>query len=211
MTGKEAVRVRDPDRTVEDIIAVATEEFARKGLAGARVDEIAERMRTSKRTIYYYFGGKEALYLAVLEAAYRRARKIDSPDALDHLEPSAALTELVGRTFDFQAANEDYVRLVMNENVQRAEFLKQIKDMRGLNAPAIEALRSIYERGVKAGAFRRGLDPIDIHQTISSLAFFNVSNRYTFAHLFDRDMTSAAAHARRRASVIETVLRFVKV
>lgn len=204
------MRVRDPDRTVEDIIAIATEEFARKGLAGARIDEIAERMRTSKRTIYYYFGGKEALYLAVLEAAYRRAREIDAPDAFDHLAPRVALAELVGRTFDFQAANEDYVRLVMNENVQRAAFLKQIKDLRGLNAPAIAALRSIYERGVKAGEFRSGIDPIDIHQTSSSLAFFNVSNRYTFAHLFERDMTSPKSHARRRACVIETVLRYVQ-
>jgi AcrR family transcriptional regulator len=71
-------RTNDPEKTKQDILDVATHEFAAKGLSGARIDEIAERIRTSKRMIYYYFGSKEALYLAVLEDAYRRIRRIES-------------------------------------------------------------------------------------------------------------------------------------
>ena len=59
-------RKLDAARTREDILAVAGEEFAEHGLSGARVDAIAARMRTTKRMIYYYFGSKERLYLAVL-------------------------------------------------------------------------------------------------------------------------------------------------
>jgi AcrR family transcriptional regulator len=70
-SGKVQARTNDPERTMADILAVATREFAEKGLAGARIDDIAEAMRTSKRMIYYYFGSKEGLYIRVLEEAYR--------------------------------------------------------------------------------------------------------------------------------------------
>jgi hypothetical protein len=69
-TGAPVERRRDAERTRAEILQVAQREFARHGYAGARVDEIAALMRTTKRMIYYYFGGKEKLYIAVLEEAY---------------------------------------------------------------------------------------------------------------------------------------------
>src|ERR671921_1720193 len=68
------VRRRDAVRTRAEILDVATREFADNGYAGARVDEIAARTRTTKRMIYYYFGSKERLFVAVLEAAYAGIR-----------------------------------------------------------------------------------------------------------------------------------------
>ena len=204
------IRTNDTERTKQDIIAVATEEFARKGLSGARVDEIAERMATSKRTIYYHFGGKEGLYLAVLEEAYRRIRSLETGLDIEHLEPEDALRRLTAFTFDYQNANPDFVRLVMNENIHNGAFLRQSKEIQRLNVPAINAVRRIYERGVEAGAFRSGLDPVDLHMSISALSFFNVSNRHTFSLIFKRDLDSAAALAARRANVIEMVVRFVR-
>jgi hypothetical protein len=47
-------RTNDPVRTMAEILEVATREFAQKGLAGARIDEIAKLTRTSKRMIYYH-------------------------------------------------------------------------------------------------------------------------------------------------------------
>jgi AcrR family transcriptional regulator len=91
-------RTNDPERTMADILAVATREFAEKGLAGARIDDIAEAMRTSKRMIYYYFGSKEGLYIRVLEEAYRRMREIETDLHLDDLQPEDALRKLVGFT-----------------------------------------------------------------------------------------------------------------
>ena len=120
-------RTNDPERTVADIIEVATKEFAEKGLAGARIDVIARAMKTSKRMIYYYFGSKEGLYIAVLEEAYRRIRAIEADLRLEDLEPEAALRKLVSFTVDYQWANPDFVRLVMGENIQRGEYLARSK------------------------------------------------------------------------------------
>ena len=207
---KATQRTNDPERTMADILEVATREFAEKGLAGARIDVIAEAMRTSKRMIYYYFGSKEGLYIAVLEEAYRRIRQIETELHLEDLSPEDALRRLVGFTVDYQLANPDFVRLVMTENIHRGEYLAQSKSIRKLNVPAIDGLRRLYDRGVAAGSFRSGLDMIDLHMSISALSVFNVANRHTFSLIFQRDLETAAALIARRDSIIEMVVRFVR-
>ena len=204
-------RTNDPARTMADIVDVATREFADKGLAGARIDEIAAATRTSKRMIYYYFGSKEGLYIAVLEDAYQRIRNIESQLHLDDLPPEPALRELVGATVDYQLAHPDFTRLVMTENIHRGEFLAQSKAIQGLNVPAIDAIAKIYQRGCAAGVFRTGLDPLDLHMSISALAVFNVANKHTFSLIFKRDPDAPAVIAARRDSIVEMVLRFVRV
>lgn len=116
-------RTNDPARTMAGILEVATAEFANKGLSGARIDEIAAATRTSKRMIYYYFGSKDGLYLAVLEVSYRRMRSIEADLQLGDLSPEAALRSLVEFTFDHHFCNQDYIRMVMSENMQRGEYL----------------------------------------------------------------------------------------
>ncbi len=203
-------RTNDPERTRADIIEVATREFSEKGLAGARIDLIAEAMRTSKRMIYYYFGSKEGLYVAVLEAAYSRMRSIESQLHLEDLSPEDALRKLVGFTVDYQLAHPEFIRLVMNENMHRGQYLAQSKTIQRLNVPAIEGLRSVLERGQREGVFRGGLDPLDLHMSISALSVFNVANRHTFSLIFKRDLDAAASVVARRDSVIEMVVRFVR-
>ena len=208
---KETTRTNDPARTMAEILDVATAEFASKGLSGARIDEIAAATRTSKRMIYYYFGSKEGLYIKVLEEAYRRVRSTESGLHLEDLPPEDALRRLVGFTFDHHDSNTDYIRLVMTENMERGAFLAQSKRIQALNVPAIEAIRKLYDRGVALGVFRPGLDPIDIHASISALTFFNVSNQHTFGLIFKRDTRSPTVMAARRDSIIEMVARFVCV
>ena len=203
-------RTNDPERTMADIIEVATHEFSEKGLAGARIDVIAEAMRTSKRMIYYYFGSKEGLYIRVLEEAYRRIREIEAGLHLEDLAPEDALRRLVGFTVDYQLANPDFIRLVMTENIHRGEYLAQSKAIQKLNVPAIQAVQEVYQRGVKAGVFRAGIDPVDLHMSISALSFFNTANRHTFALIFKRDLESPAAIVARRDSIIEMIVRFVR-
>lgn len=204
-------RTNDPDRTMAGILEVATIEFAEKGLDGARIDEIASATKTSKRMIYYYFGSKEGLYLAVLEESYRKMRQIEGELHLDNLAPEQALRALVEFTFDHHSGNEDYIRLVMNENMERGAYLAQSKTIRELNVPAIQAIQRIYQRGVEQGVFRSGLDPVDIHASISALTFFNVSNQHTFGLIFKNSGKGAEAAALRRASITDMVLRFCKV
>jgi AcrR family transcriptional regulator len=203
-------RPNDPAKTREDILKVATSEFAKKGLSGARIDEIAALTRTSKRMIYYYFKNKQGLYLAVLEEAYRNIRSIESSLNLESLPPEEAMRTLVGFTFDYQAHNPDFVRLVMNENIHNGQYLAQSASIKDLNIPAILEIREIYARGCEQGLFRPGLDPIDIHASISALSFFNVSNQHTFSLIFKRSLTAPGAYAQRRNNVIELILRYLK-
>jgi len=212
--GAKSTRTNDPEQTKRDIIAVATEEFAGKGLAGARIDEIAARTRTSKRMIYYYFGSKEGLYVAVLEEAYRNIRHIehdiDAEHRVDDLSPEEALAELTRSSFDRHVDNPAFVRLVCNENLHYGRFVKQSAQIQALNVPAIDTVRRIVERGKRDGSFRADVDPVDLHMTISALCFYNVSNRYTFSTIFKADMESPAALAARRESVVNTVVASVK-
>jgi AcrR family transcriptional regulator len=203
------VRTNDPARTMAEILAVATHEFADKGLDGARIDEIAAATRTSKRMIYYYFGSKDGLYLAVLEEAYRRMRSIEADLHLDDLEPVEALRALVGFTYDHHRDNEDFIRLVMSENIQRGSYLRQSKRIQALNVSAIASLEKLYQRGVQAGVFRPDLAPIDIHSAISALTFFNVSNRHTFGLIFQNEDTDGKASTLQRQHVIQAILNFV--
>ncbi len=207
---KASSRTNDPDRTMADIIAMATREFSEKGLAGARIDVIAEATRTSKRMIYYYFGSKQGLYIRVLEEAYRRMREIESGLHLDDLAPEDALRRLVGFTIDYQLAHPEFIRLVATENIHRGEYLAQSQVIQELNLPAIDGLRKVLERGLKTRVFRTGIDPVDLHMSISALSVFNVANRHTFSLIFQRDLESAAAIVARRDSIIEMVVRFVR-
>jgi AcrR family transcriptional regulator len=203
-------RVNDPEGTRRNIVDVATREFAQKGYGGARVDAIAASTRTSKRMIYYYFGGKEGLYLAVLEEAYSSIRRTEATLDLERLPPEKALSTLVAFTFDYQNAHPEFVRLVMNENILDGVHMARSRTIGRLNDVVIDALQDLLARGRRAGVFRRDLDPLEVHMTISALCVFNVANRATFSTIFKRDMTSPKALAARRAQVVDIVLSYVK-
>ena len=203
-------RVNDPEGTKRNIVDVATREFAQKGYGGARVDAIAARTRTSKRMIYYYFGGKEGLYLAVLEEAYSSIRRTEATLDLERLPPEAALRTLVAFTFDYYIAHPEFVRLVMNENIMDGVHMARSKTIGKLNVTVIDALSRLVARGQRAGVFRRDIDPIELHMSISALGIFNVANRATFSTIFKRDMASPKALAARRAEVVDIVLRHVR-
>lgn len=211
MAAERSGRSNDPEGVKRNILEVATAEFAANGFSGARVDEIASLTRTSKRMIYYYFNSKKGLYLAVLENAYRSIREVEADLDLDALDPETAMKALVGYTFDYQNAHPEFVRLVMIENIHEAAHLRSSKAIRSLNIRIIDSLKRIVVRGQRAGRFRKGLDPIDLHLTISALAFFNVSNRATFSAIFNVDMGSMKALAIRRAQVVDVVMRYVAV
>ena len=176
---------RDAERTRAELLAVATEVFAEEGYSGARVDDIAERTRTTKRMIYYYFGSKEGLYLAVLEEAYRGIREAERTIDVDHTDPVAAIRQLAELTFDHHVSHDAFVRLVAIENIHRGEFIRRIDSLRMLAQPAKTLLDEILERGRASGVLRADVDAIDVHLVISAYCVFQVANQYTFGYLFD--------------------------
>jgi len=206
----EGSRAKDPARTKADILEVAADEFATHGLSGARVDAIAERMRTSKRMIYYYFGDKEGVFTAVLENAYSSVRAIEALLALEALDPEEALRDLVEQTFENDDANEAFVRLVAIENVHRGEHLTKSDEIRNINHRIIEVIQNILSRGQAAGVFRDDLDAIDIHMAISALCFFRVSNKYTFGKIFDVDLSSPERRDKHKRMAVEAIGRLVR-
>jgi AcrR family transcriptional regulator len=204
-----ASRQQDPEGTRQNIIEVASQEFALNGLSGARIDEIAAKTRSSKRMIYYYFGDKEGLYRSALEHAYKRVREGEAQLDIAGLSPIDGLKKLVEFTFDHHHQHEDFIRMVMIENIHHAQYLEQSTGVRELNVTAITHIRDLYERGVADGSFRPGLEPLEIHWQISALCFFNVSNRATFSKLFDQDFGANTMQNRLKANTVETILRFV--
>lgn len=179
-------------RTREDILDVATAEFAANGYAGARVDEIAARTRTTKRMIYYYFTSKEGLYLSVLERVYAQIRRVERGVRIDELSPSDALRKLAEATYDHHTTHQEFIQLVSIENIHRAEHLRQSPTILRENATAITVLEGVIQRGVGEGVFREDIDALDVHMIISAYACFHVANRHTFAAIFDRDMLEPA-------------------
>ena len=202
-------RTNDPGRTMGEILAAATREFADKGLSGARIESIAAATSTKKYMIHYYFGSKEGLYIAVLEDAYRQIRALEQGLHLDELAPALALAELVGFAFDYHHAHPDFVRLVMAENINNGRYLAQSTVIRELNESVIHVVKDLYRRGVKQQVFRTGLDPLDIHMSISALCFHYVSNRPTFSLIFESETAAAASVRQRRANIVALVSRYV--
>ncbi len=201
-----SARKLDPERTRQDILEVAREEFAENGLSGARVDAIAARTRTTKRMIYYYFGSKEGLYLAVLERAYADIRAVEKGLELETLPPAEAIRRMIAFTFDYQEAHPDFIRLVSIENIHHGRFLAQSEAILALNATVIETLAAILDRGKQAGVFRADLTPEDVHMMISAFCFFRVSNRHTFGTLFQQDLASPKLREKHKAMIIEAIL-----
>ncbi|MDF2978687.1 MAG: TetR/AcrR family transcriptional regulator [Actinomycetospora sp.] len=202
-------RRRDAERTRAEILEIATEEFAERGLAGARVDEIAARTRTTKRMIYYYFGSKRGLYVAVLEQAYGGIRALEQQLDVEHLDPARALRSLAELTFDHHESHPAFVRLVSIENIHHAEHLRTSPLLPGLAAPAVDVLGDILARGRAAGLFRDDVDALDVHMVISAFCIFRTANRHTFAAIFDRDLLDPARRAHHRRMLGDLVLEYM--
>jgi AcrR family transcriptional regulator len=203
-------RTRDAERTRREILDVATREFADRGFAGARVDEIAARTRTTKRMIYYYFGGKEQLFVAVLERAYAEIRAAEQEIDVDGLDPVAAIRRLAELTFDHHESHPDFLRLVSIENIHRAEHIRDGEEFAGLNTPVLDLIGRILERGRAEGAFRREVDAIDVHMVISSFCVFRIANRHTFGAIFGRDLTDPARREHYRAMLGDLVVDLLR-
>ena len=202
-------RSRDAERTRAEILAVAAHEFADKGYDGARVDEIAAKTRTTKRMIYYYFGGKEQLFIEVLERSYTVIRSIERDLDVEHLDPIDALRSLAELTFDHHESHPDFVRLVSIENIHRAEHIAHSTELAGLANPALDVLTRILDRGRAAGYFRDDVDALDVHMAISAFCVFRIANRHTFNAIFDRDMLDPARRDHHRRMVGDLLVSYL--
>jgi AcrR family transcriptional regulator len=208
--GKAGGRVRrDPERTRARILEAARVEFARRGLGGARIDQITARAGSNKRMIYYYFGNKEALFLAALESAYEHIRKAEQSLNLADLGPVQGMRRLVRFTWEYYLAHPEFITLLNSENLHRAEHLKKSKQIRAMHSPLVATLEGLLERGARAGAFRRGVDPVQLYISIAALGYFYLSNSHTLSTIFGRDLKRPQALKQRLAHMTGLVLGYL--
>jgi AcrR family transcriptional regulator len=208
--GERAIASRDPEGTKAAILAAATREFTEKGFGGARIDAIAAHAKINKRMLYHYYGGKEALYVAVLEETYAAIRRAEARLDLAHREPEEGLRELVQFTFRYFLDHPEFLSLLGTENLLKAKFLKRSESVVAMNSPLIDELRGVLERGARKGVFRQDADALDVYLTMAALGFFYLSNRWTLSTVFRRDLVAKGEITRWGEHICDVVLSSLK-
>ena len=202
-------QVRDPDATKLRILAAATQEFAKFGLGGARVDRIAARAKANKRMLYHYFGNKDELFAITVENAYAQFRDREAALHLDSLDPVSAMQRLVGFVWNYFIANPEFITLVNSENLHKAKHLKASKRTTDMSRKFVARMQVLLSRGEASGVFRHGLDPVQVNISIAAIAYYYLTNRFTGSIVFERDLMTKEALSARLAFNINTVLRMV--
>ena len=201
---------RDPARNRERILAAALEEFSRFGLGGARVDRIAERAGANKRMLYYYFGNKEAMFLAVLESRYAHIRRAEQGLRLGALAPAEGIRRLIAFTWNYYLKHPEFLTLLNSENLHRARHLRRSRQITMMNSPLVAMLRDLLERGARKGEFHRGVDPVQLYISIAGLGYFYLGNRHTLSTIFERDLLAARNKSERLKHMTELVLGYLR-
>lgn len=206
-----AAASRDPERTKAAILKAATAEITAKGLSGARIDRIAQRAGVNKRMIYHYFGDKEGLYVTVMETTYGAIRTAELGLNLTGRDPVDGMRELVRFTWHYFIDHPEFLSLLTTENLHRAVHLKKSRSIRALHSPLVGMISDLLDRGVAAGVFRPGVDPVQLYITIASIGFFYMNNRFTLSVIFDRDLGTPAALQEREDHMLAVVLGYLGV
>jgi TetR/AcrR family transcriptional regulator len=201
---------RDPAATRRKLLTAARREFARSGLAGARVDEIAARAGVNKQLVYHYFGDKDALYLAVLEWVYDEIRAQERKLNLKGLPPEQAIKKLIESSFDHLAAHPDFIALLNDENRGGAAHVRRSRKLEAMHSPLVSLVSSILAEGVKAGIFRKGINPVHLYISIAGLSYFYFSNTPTLSAIFGKDLSSRTARQARRRHVVDLVMHSLR-
>jgi TetR/AcrR family transcriptional regulator len=203
-------RRRDPVATRNKLLAAARREFAKNGLAGARVDEIADRAGVNKQLVYHYFGDKDALYLAVLEWVYAEIRAQERKLNLEGLPPERAIKKLIESSFDHLAAHPDFIVLLNDENRGGAAHVRGSRKLEAMHSPLVSMVSTILGEGVRTGVFRRGINPVQLYISIAGLSYFFFSNTPTLSAIFGKDLATAGARRARRRHVVDLVLQALR-
>jgi TetR/AcrR family transcriptional regulator len=201
---------RNPAATRKKLLTAARREFADSGLAGARVDEIADRAGVNKQLVYHYFGDKDALYLAVLEWVYEEIRSHERELNLEGLPPERAIRKLIESSFDHLAAHPDFIVLLNDENRGGARHIRGSRRLEAMHSPLVNMVSKILKEGVRTGAFRSGINPLHLYISIAGLSYFFFSNTPTLSAIFGKDLASPAAKRARRKHVVDLVLQALR-
>ncbi|MCO8269538.1 TetR family transcriptional regulator [Actinoplanes sp. TRM 88003] len=176
------------DSTEERIVAAATAEFARYGIAGARIERIAKEARTSKERIYAYYRGKEALYRHVA------AQELTAIAEATRLDPKN-LPEYAGRVYDYFTTHPERYRLMMWGQLELAPEDPADNPLRTSMGRKIETLKQAQADG-------------ELDKTWEAVDILMFVNQIAMAWAGQSVVTPGHDEpARRRAAVVAAVRR----
>ena len=207
---KPGVREQAAQETRDAILKAATKIFAKHGFSGGRIDEISKAAKSYDRMIYYYFGSKEDLFIAVLEDMYKRFNEAETALALDTEEPVQALTAVISFMWSFYQRNPEFITLLNDENLHRGKHISKSLRAKEYSSPAIQVLERVLEAGARKKVFRAGLSARDVYLMVAALNYFYLSNRFTLSAFLGEKLEAPDALAHWQAFVVESVLRTVR-
>lgn len=193
--------------TRDAILRAATKIFARHGFAGGRIEQISKAAKSHDRMIYYYFGSKEALFIAVIEDTYRRFNEAEQALVLDLAQPLQALDNVVRFVWGYYQKNPEFITLLNSENLLRGKHIAKSARAREYSSPALAITDRVLQSGIAQGLFRADLSARDLYLMIASMAYFYLSNRFTLSSFLGENLEAPAALAHWESFVIDAVRR----
>jgi AcrR family transcriptional regulator len=206
---KPAARRRDADATRAKILEAALAEFAAHGLPDTRIEDVADRARVNRRMIYYYFGSKQGLYLAALEAVYLELIEVESEIDVEQMDPIEAIAAMVDLKIDHYTRYPRFVAFLNMENLYGARHLRKSRRLAEFKTPLTQIIGRVLERGQRQGIFRRGIDPVELYISICALGFMYFSNRHTLGVIFGRDLMSPDALDQRKRTNVDIIISYL--
>lgn len=209
VAGARPSRLRDAEATRAKILRAGRDEFAGRGLKGARIQEIGRRAGCNKAMIYHYFASKDALFAAVLEETYADIRAAEAALDLTHKPPRTAMEELVGFSFDYVRANPHFIALINEENLHHGAHIAHSPKARALNSPLVGTIATVLKKGCDAGVFRCGVDAVQLYISIAGICYFYIANRATLSAIFELPAAPGDLAAR-RAHAIAVIMGYLR-
>ena len=204
------VRAQAAAATRESILRAATRVFAKHGFAGGRVEQISKAAKSYDRMIYYYFGSKEGLFIAVLEEMYRRFNEAEAKLSLADVPPLDALVAVIRFMWVHYQKHPEFITLLNTENLHRGKHISKSLRAAEYSSPAVSVLGEVLARGVRQKLFRDDVPARDVYLMIASMGYFYLSNRFTLSAFLGEQLETPEALAHWESFVIDAVMRTVR-
>lgn len=201
-------RGRNAERSKQEILAAAEQQFGEKGFYGARIDAIAQQSGLNKNMLYIYYGSKEELYRQVLLNMYGRMEEVERRLLDRRLEGKELIAELIGAYYDFLEQNPSFVNILMSENLMQAQFLKQLPK-ECISRGTLAELAACIRKGCDEGIFRADVDEKQTVLTMITICFCNFSNRFTLSQLTGCDLQDPAVQEMRKRQTVDIMLSYL--
>jgi AcrR family transcriptional regulator len=203
------VREKAAETTRDTILRAAIRVFSAHGFDGGSIEKISTAAKSHDRMIYYYFGNKEGLFVAVLEEIYRRFNVAESALELDIDKPVESLKRIISFILNYYQKHPEFVTLLNTENLHKGKHIAQSLKARDYSSPAIGVIDEVLKSGINKGQFRQHIAARDLYMMIAALGYFYQSNRYTLSAFLGENLEAPTTFSQWEAFVTDSVLRVV--